>query len=57
MSLKTNKIAPAEMVSRAGLGPGSHSLDLQVTDSSFPSITPNTSISQTLLHGCYTAVA
>ena len=42
------------MVSRAGLEPGCASLDLQVTDSAFTSITQNTSSSLTALHGCYT---
>ncbi len=54
MPLNLNEIAPSEMVSRAGLGPGSASLALQVTDSAFTSITPNTSISQTPLHSRYT---
>lgn len=55
MPLNLNEIAPTEMVSRAGLGPGSASLDLQVTDSAFPSIPPNTGIPLSQLHICYTA--
>src|SRR4051812_4323919 len=55
MPLKPNEIAPAEMVSRAGLDPGSGSLSLQVTDFTFP---PNAEIgeyTQTSLHGRYVA--